>query len=86
MHSVVTRATGSTAMGREVDDDMVGVRGKKSVSSRSLDAAEQQLVFGITPCGLVGFPRWVTALVLKYNNTVLYITCYSFEEIRSINK
>ena len=25
------------------------------------DEAEQQLVFGIARCGLVGFPRWVTA-------------------------
>ena len=30
------------------------------------DEAEQQLVFGIARCGLVGFPRWVTALGVWY--------------------
>ena len=37
------------------------------------DEAEQQLVFGIARCGLVGFPRWVTAFGTGYG-TVRYGT------------
>lgn len=45
--------------------------GKRSIECPFWDEAEQQLVFGIARCGLVGFPRWVTAFGTGYG-TVRY--------------